>query len=44
MEFPDFTWLFWTVIVLLIISVPLGFWKIIDIIIWIIKNINITIG
>jgi hypothetical protein len=26
------------------ISVPLALWKLVDIIIWIIKNINITLG
>ena len=35
---------FKTMFVLLIVFVPLGMWKAIEIIIWLFNNVNVTVG
>jgi hypothetical protein len=40
----SFDMLMWTVFILLIIFIPLGLWKLVEIIIWLFENISISIN
>ena len=44
MQAPDLDGLIIFIWISIFILFPLGFWKIIDIVIWLIKNIHINIG